>query len=82
MPFKPQNFSLILINGTLTLTSKIEDFWGSTSNKIFEEFSKNLEKIIKNSLKIALKFKVFRGFSKNLKNNDLILTSKFEGFRG
>ena len=26
MPFKPQNFSLILINGTLTLTSKIEDF--------------------------------------------------------
>ena len=46
MPFKPQNFSLILINGTLTLTSKIEDFWGSTSNKIFEEFSKNLKKII------------------------------------
>ena len=53
MPFKPQNFSLILINGTLTLTSKIEDFWGSSSNKIFEEFSKNLKKIIQNSLKIA-----------------------------
>ena len=47
MSFKPQNFSLILINGTLTLTSKIEDFWGSTSNKIFEEFSKNLKKLSK-----------------------------------
>ena len=47
MPFKPQNFSLILINGTLNLTSKIEDFSQSVNLKqIFEEFSKNLKKII------------------------------------
>ena len=63
MPFKPQNFSLILINGTLTLILKIENFWGSSSNKIFEKFSKNLKKNHLKQLKNSLKI---RGFSRIL----------------